>query len=87
MAPKTAMNKVKGKGVAGPSDDPAVLSAFSVVHPSVPIPPYGAFGADGTQTMEYDFHYYSLEGIPMFGDQEQKNLNFFLSLPFILLGA
>ncbi|ONK76265.1 uncharacterized protein A4U43_C03F25810 [Asparagus officinalis] len=70
MAPKTAMNKGKGKGVAGPSDDPTVSSAFSVVYPSIPIPQQGAFGADGTQAMEYDFHYSSLEGIPLFGDRE-----------------
>ncbi|ONK66188.1 uncharacterized protein A4U43_C06F5100 [Asparagus officinalis] len=74
MAPKTAVNKGKGKKVAGPSYDPADSSVFSIVHPSVPIPLHGAFGADGTQTMEYDFHYSSLEGIPMFGDREQEEL-------------
>ncbi|ONK68183.1 uncharacterized protein A4U43_C05F8490 [Asparagus officinalis] len=82
MAPKTVVNKGKGKGVTGPSDDPAVSSAFSIVHLSVPIPPHGAFGADGTQAMEYDFHYSSLEGIPMFGDREQEELEL-LSEPSI----
>ncbi|ONK61791.1 uncharacterized protein A4U43_C08F33620 [Asparagus officinalis] len=82
MAPKTAVNKGKGKRVVGPSDDPAVSSAFLVVHPSVPIPPQGAFGVDGTQAMEYDFHYSSFEGIPMFGDREQEELEL-LSEPSI----
>ncbi|ONK67491.1 uncharacterized protein A4U43_C05F600 [Asparagus officinalis] len=68
MAPKTAVNKGKGKKVAGPSDNPASSFTSSVMHPSVLIPQYGAFGADDTQAMEYDFHYSSLEGIPMFGD-------------------
>ncbi|ONK67026.1 uncharacterized protein A4U43_C06F14760 [Asparagus officinalis] len=82
MAPKTVVNKGKGKKVAGPSDDPVASSAFSVVHPSVLIPQHGAFGADGTQMMEYDFHYSSLEGILMFGDQEQEELRL-LSEPSI----
>ncbi|ONK67283.1 uncharacterized protein A4U43_C06F18530 [Asparagus officinalis] len=45
-----------------------------VVHPSIPISLHGAFGVDDTQAMEYDFHYSSLEGIPMFGDREQEEL-------------
>ncbi|ONK67107.1 uncharacterized protein A4U43_C06F15780 [Asparagus officinalis] len=76
MAPKIAVNKGKGKGIAGPSNDLAVSFTFSgcspFMHPSVPIPPHGAFGADGTEVMEYDFYYSSLEGIPMFGDREQE---------------
>ncbi|ONK66434.1 uncharacterized protein A4U43_C06F7970 [Asparagus officinalis] len=72
MAPKTAIDRSKGKGkkVIGASDDPAFSSAFSVVYPSIPIPQQGAFGADGTQAMEYEFHYSSLEGISMFEDRE-----------------
>ncbi|ONK73464.1 uncharacterized protein A4U43_C04F31790 [Asparagus officinalis] len=103
MAPKTAINKGKGKKVVGPSDDPAALSAFSgkrserKIYASTQInpvyfrlsyasicliPQHGAFGADSTQTMEYDFHYSSLEGIPMFGDREQEELGL-LSEPSI----
>ncbi|ONK68785.1 uncharacterized protein A4U43_C05F15970 [Asparagus officinalis] len=82
MAPKTAANKGKGKRVAGASDDPTVSSTFLVVHPSIPIPQHGAFGADGTQTTEYDFYYSSLESISMFGDQGQEELQL-LSEPSI----
>ncbi|ONK67331.1 uncharacterized protein A4U43_C06F19040 [Asparagus officinalis] len=82
MAPKITAHKGKGKGITGPLDDPAVSSAFLVVHPFVLVPPHGAFGADGTQAMEYNFHYSSLEGIPMFGDREQEELEL-LSEPSI----
>ncbi|ONK73219.1 uncharacterized protein A4U43_C04F28590 [Asparagus officinalis] len=74
MAPKIAENKGRDKGIAGPSDDLAIPFVFSVVHPSVLIPPHGAFGVDGTQAMEYDFLYSSLEGTHIFGDQEQEEL-------------
>ncbi|ONK66435.1 uncharacterized protein A4U43_C06F7980 [Asparagus officinalis] len=76
MAHKTAVDRSKGKDkkVIGASDDPAFSSAFSVVYPSIPIPQQGAFRADGTQDIEYEFHYSSLEGIPLFGDREREEL-------------
>ncbi|ONK61790.1 uncharacterized protein A4U43_C08F33610 [Asparagus officinalis] len=74
MSPKTAVSKGKGKKVSGPSDDPAASSTFSVMHPSVLIPPSGAFGSEGTQAMEYDSHYSSLEYIPMFEDRGKIEL-------------
>ncbi|ONK77765.1 uncharacterized protein A4U43_C02F10300 [Asparagus officinalis] len=82
MASKTVVSKDKSKKVAGPSDDPTALPAFSAVHPYVPIPQHGGFGADGTQSMEYDSHYSSLGNIPMFGDGEQEELQL-LSEPSI----
>ncbi|ONK72067.1 uncharacterized protein A4U43_C04F15350 [Asparagus officinalis] len=74
MAPKITVNKGKGKKVADPPDDFTVSPAFLVLHPSAPFPQYSAFGVDGTQAMEYDLHYSSLENIPMFRDQGHKEL-------------
>ncbi|ONK80970.1 uncharacterized protein A4U43_C01F23830 [Asparagus officinalis] len=82
MASKTVINKGKGKKVVGASNDPAASSAFSVVHPPIPIPQHDAFRADGTQVMEYDFHYSPLESMPMFRDREQEELGL-LSEPSI----
>ncbi|ONK70089.1 uncharacterized protein A4U43_C05F30120 [Asparagus officinalis] len=82
MTPKTAVNKGKGKKVAGSSDNSAASPAFSVMHPSVPIPHHGAFRSDGTQAMEYDLHYSFLEDISMFRDQGQEEIRL-LSEPSI----
>ncbi|ONK80190.1 uncharacterized protein A4U43_C01F14900 [Asparagus officinalis] len=84
MAPKTAVGRSKGKGkkVIGSSHEPAILPAFSVVYPSVPIPQRGDLGADGTQVAAIHSHYSILECIPLFGEREQEEVAL-LSEPLI----